>query len=143
KAWGSAGIRLGMAYASPDIISIFTKIKYPYNVNVLTQQQGIALLRGKYNEIERWIRTLKEEKAGLMKAFAGLPFVEKVYLSDANFFLARMKDAVKTYDYLVNRGIIVRNRHNISLCSNCLRITVGTKEENDCLIEALKSSCME
>ncbi|KAA6319652.1 Histidinol-phosphate aminotransferase [termite gut metagenome] len=140
KAWGSAGIRLGMAYASPDIISIFTKIKYPYNVNVLTQQQGIALLRGKYNEIERWIRTLKEEKVNLVKAFAGLPYVEKIYPSDANFFLVRMRDAVKTYDYLVNRGIIVRNRHNVSLCGNCLRITVGTKEENDCLIKALKTN---
>ncbi|KAA6324349.1 Histidinol-phosphate aminotransferase, partial [termite gut metagenome] len=141
KAWGSAGIRLGMAYASPDIIGILTKIKYPYNVNVLTQQQGIALLCGKYSEIERWIKTLKKEKADLMKAFTGLPCVEKVYPSDANFFLVRMRDAVKTYDYLVNRGIIVRNRHSISLCSNCLRITVGTKEENDCLMEALKSSC--
>ncbi|KAA6314674.1 Histidinol-phosphate aminotransferase [termite gut metagenome] len=137
KAWGSAGIRLGMAYASPEIISIFTKIKYPYNVNVLTQRQGIEMLH-KYDKIEQWIQTLKEEKGYLMKDFAELPCVEKVYPSDANFFLARVTDAGKIYHYLTNAGIIVRNRHSISLCGNCLRITVGTKEENGKLIEALK-----
>ncbi|KAA6339148.1 Histidinol-phosphate aminotransferase [termite gut metagenome] len=137
KAWGSAGIRLGMAYASPEIISIFTKIKYPYNVNVLTQRQGIEMLH-KYGEIEQWIQTLKEEKGYLMKDFAELPCVEKVYPSDANFFLARVTDAGKIYHYLTDTGIIVRNRHSISLCGNCLRITVGTKEENGKLIEALR-----
>ncbi|KAA6317956.1 Histidinol-phosphate aminotransferase [termite gut metagenome] len=137
KAWGSAGIRLGMAYASPEIISIFTKIKYPYNVNALTQRQGIEMLR-KYDEIEQWIQTLKEEKGYLMRDFAELPCVEKIYPSDANFFLARVTDAGKIYHYLIDAGIIVRNRHLISLCGNCLRITVGTKEENGKLIEALK-----
>ncbi|KAA6335755.1 Histidinol-phosphate aminotransferase [termite gut metagenome] len=137
KAWGSAGIRLGMAYASPEIISIFTKIKYPYNVNILTQRQGIEMLC-KYDEIEQWIKTLKEEKGYLMRNFAELPCVEKIYPSDANFFLARVTDAGKIYHYLTDAEIIVRNRHSISLCGNCLRITVGTKEENGKLIEALK-----
>ncbi|KAA6329974.1 Histidinol-phosphate aminotransferase [termite gut metagenome] len=137
KAWGSAGIRLGMAYASPEIITIFTKIKYPYNVNVLTQQQGIKMLR-QYDVIERWIKWLKEEKGTLMKNFAKLSCVLKVYPSDANFFLARVGDAGKIYKYLTEKGIIVRNRHTLSLCGDCLRITVGTKEENEKLVEALK-----
>jgi histidinol-phosphate aminotransferase len=137
KAWGSAGIRLGMAYASPEIIHIFTKIKYPYNVNVLTQQQGIKMIR-QYDAIEQWIKLLKEEKGYLMKDFTKLSCVRKVYPSDANFFLARVTDAGKIYNYLTGEGIIVRNRHAISLCGDCLRITVGTKEENGKLVETLK-----
>jgi histidinol-phosphate aminotransferase len=136
KAWGSAGIRLGMAYASPEIIGIFTKIKYPYNVNILTQRQGIEMLR-KYDAVERWIKRLKEEKGYLMKDFAKLSCVQKVYPSDANFFLTRVADAGKIYKYLTEAGIIVRNRHSISLCGDCLRITVGTKEENGKLVKAL------
>jgi histidinol-phosphate aminotransferase len=137
KAWGSAGIRLGMAYASPEIINIVTKIKYPYNVNALTQQQGMKILR-KYDTIEQWIKLLKEEKGYLMKDFAKLSCVQKVYPSDANFFLTRVADAGKIYNYLKEEGIIVRNRHSISLCGNCLRATVGTQEENGKLVEALK-----
>ncbi|KAA6348168.1 Histidinol-phosphate aminotransferase [termite gut metagenome] len=138
KAWGSAGIRLGMAYTSPEIISIFIKIKYPYNVNALTQQQGIKMIR-KYDAIERWVKWLKEERGTLMKDFETLSCVQKVYPSDANFFLARVADAGKIYHYLKEEGIIVRNRHTLSLCGNCLRITVGTKEENEKLVEALKN----
>ena len=137
KAWGCAAIRLGMAFASVDIINILNKIKYPYNVNELTQKQGMQMLH-KHYEIERWVTMLKEERKYLEDAFAGLPCVLKVFPSDANFFLARMTDAVKIYNYLVGEGIIVRNRHNISLCCNCLRITVGTHMENDKLLEALK-----
>ncbi|KAA6342281.1 Histidinol-phosphate aminotransferase [termite gut metagenome] len=137
KAWGSAGIRLGMAYASPEIITIFTKIKYPYNVNLLTQQQGMKMLH-QYDVIERWINRLKEERGTLMKDFAALSCVQKVYPSDANFFLARVSNAGKIYNYLTEEGIIVRNRHTLSLCGDCLRITVGTKEENGKLVEALK-----
>lgn len=138
KAWGSAAIRLGMAYASPEIIGLLSKIKYPYNVNSLTQQAGLERLR-KYDETERWIETLIKEREVLMQNFGRLRCVEKIFPSDANFFLARVTDAVKIYNYLVGRGIIVRNRHNIALCGNCLRITVGTPGENKALIEALES----
>lgn len=137
KAWGCAAIRLGMAFASAEVIGIFSKIKYPYNVSLLTQQQAIAMLH-KYYEIEQWVRTLKEEREILEEDFKKLPCVVKVFPSDANFFLARVTDAVKIYNYLVGEGIIVRNRHSISLCGNCLRVTVGTRIENGKLVEALK-----
>ena len=137
KAWGCAAIRLGMAFASEEIISILNKIKYPYNVNQLTQQQAIQMLH-KHYEIDRWVKALKEERKELENAFAELPCVLEVFPSDANFFLARVTDAVKIYNYLVGEGIIVRNRHNISLCCNCLRVTVGTRAENGKLVEALK-----
>ncbi len=138
KAWGSAAIRLGMAFASPDIIQILNKIKYPYNVNLLTQQQGLEMVH-KYYEIERWVKMLVEERDVFMKDFGNLKCVEKVFPSDANFFLARVTDAVGIYNYLVGEGIIVRNRHKISLCGNCLRVTVGTRVENNKLMEALKN----
>lgn len=137
KAWGCAAIRLGMAFASTEIISILSKIKYPYNVNQLTQQQALEMLH-KYDEIEHWVEILKEEREVLAERFAQLPLTVEIFPSDANFFLARVIDAVRIYDYLVSRGIIVRNRNSISLCGNCLRVTVGTREENDKLIEALK-----
>ena len=137
KAWGCAAIRLGMAFASEAIIGILSKIKYPYNVNQLTQQQAIAMLH-KYYEIERWIKTLKEERDYLEEEFAKLPCTVRMYPSDSNFFLAKVTDAVKIYNYLVGEGIIVRNRHSISLCCNCLRVTVGTRVENNTLLTALK-----
>ncbi len=142
KAWGSAGIRLGMAFASTDIINLLNKIKYPYNVNKLTQQQGLEMVH-KYYEIERWVKTLILERNQFMKEFARLKVVEKVFPSDANFFLAKVIDAVKIYNYLVGEGIIVRNRNSISLCGNCLRITVGTRIENNKLLEALKHYKLE
>lgn len=137
KAWGCAAIRLGMAFASTDIIGILTKIKYPYNVNQLTQQQAMQMLH-RYYEIERWVAMLKDERGRLEKAFKRLPCVLHVYPSDANFFLVRVTDAAKIYTYLVGEGIIVRNRNTVALCGNCLRITVGTKQENETLLEALK-----
>ena len=137
KAWGSAAIRLGMAFASPDIIAILSKIKYPYNINLLTQKEGMEMLR-RYYEIERWVTILKEERKTFMKDFGKLRCVEKVFPSDANFFLARVTDATTIYSYLVGLGIIVRNRHSVALCGNCLRITVGTRVENNQLIEVLK-----
>lgn len=137
KAWGCAAIRLGMAFASAGIIGILNKIKYPYNVNDLTQKQGMQMLH-RYYEIERWVKMLKEEREHLKEDFAALPCVLEVFPSDANFFLARVTDAVKIYSYLVGEGIIVRNRHSVSLCGNCLRVTVGTSMENDKLVEALR-----
>ena len=137
KAWGCAAIRLGMAFASADIIGVYNKIKYPYNVNQLTQQQAMEMLH-RYYEIERWVEMLKQERDRVEKEFKALPCVQHVFPSNANFFLVRVTDAMKIYNYLVGEGIIVRNRHSVALCGNCLRITVGTKAENESLIEALK-----
>lgn len=137
KAWGCAAIRLGMAFASAGIIGTLNKIKYPYNVNQLTQQQAMEMLH-RYYEIERWVEMLKNERGRLEQVFRRLPCVLEVFPSDANFFLVRVTDAVRIYNYLVGEGIIVRNRHSVALCGNCLRITVGTKPENDALVEALK-----
>ena len=119
KAWGSAAIRLGMAFASKEIISIYNKVKYPYNVNQLTQ-------------------ILLQERSRLMQAFHELPICEQIYPTDANFFLTRVTDAKGIYDYLVDKGIIVRNRSRIQLCQNCLRITIGTRTENNELLSALR-----
>ena len=137
KAWGCAAIRLGMAFASADIISIFSKIKYPYNVNLLTQKEAVNMLRRHY-EVERWVKSLLEERRRLIGEFVELSCCEKIYPTDANFFLAKVADAKKIYNYLVSKGIIVRNRTNISLCRDCLRVTIGTRPENDTLLQALK-----
>ena len=137
KAWGCAAIRLGMAFASEEIIHIFNKVKYPYNVNQLTQQQALEALKDPF-EVDNWVKILLQERSRMMDAFQMLPICEKVYPSDANFFLAKMTDATKIYNYLVDRGIIVRNRHRVQLCMNCLRITIGTKTENGELIAALR-----
>ncbi len=137
KAYGCAAIRLGMAFASAEIIGYFNKVKYPYNVNLLTQQKALETIKDKV-EVERWVSTLLQERARLMEAFNMLPICEKVYPSDANFFLARMTDAQRIYDYLVSEGIIVRNRSRIQLCNNCLRITIGTRSENSELLGALR-----
>lgn len=137
KAWGSAAIRLGMAFASSEVIDIFNKVKYPYNVNELTQKQALKRLEDK-DTVATWVRILLEERTRLMDAFAELPICEKVYPTDANFFLAKVNDAQKIYDYLVEKGIIVRNRTRVTLCQNCLRVTIGTKEENSELLGALR-----
>ena len=137
KAWGCAAIRLGMAFAHPEIINIYNKVKYPYNVNLLTQQKAMEVLKEPY-ETDKVIRILLQERARLISAFRDLPICEGIYPTDANFFLAKMTAAQKIYDYLVNKGIIVRNRTRISLCNNCLRITIGTKTENAELLSALR-----
>ena len=137
KAWGCAAIRLGMAFASQDIIDIFNNVKYPYNVNQLTPQQALEALKDPY-EVDQWVKVLLQERGRMMEAFRELPICEKVYPTDANFFLAKMTDATKIYNYLVDHAIIVRNRHRVQLCQNCLRITIGTKSENNELVAALR-----
>lgn len=137
KAWGCAAIRLGMAFASEEIIDVFNKVKYPYNVNLLTQRQALEIMRSPY-DIDKWVRLLLIERGRMCDAFRLLPICEKVYHTDANFFLAKMKNAQNVYDYLVKNGIIVRNRTRISLCQDCLRITIGTKTENNELLAALR-----
>ncbi|MBR1981868.1 MAG: histidinol dehydrogenase [Akkermansia sp.] len=137
KAWASAGIRLGMALAHPEVIGLFNKVKYPYNVNILTQRAAMERLEH-MDEIRAWVDEALTERERMMQAVAALPICEHVYPSDANFFLARVNDACRIYDALVEQGIIVRNRHRIMMCENCLRITIGTPAENDELLAALK-----
>lgn len=138
KAWGCAAIRLGMAFASPEIIGILSKIKYPYNVNLLTQREALSMVHRHY-EVERWVKSLKAARAQLIAELGKLPVVAHIFPTDANFVLVRVTDAVALYNYLVSCGIIVRNRHSVTLCGNCLRITVGTRVENERLIQALQS----
>jgi histidinol-phosphate aminotransferase len=137
KAWGCAAIRLGMAFASPEIIALFNKVKYPYNVNQLTQQQALEALKDPF-EVDKWVRMLIQERGRMMDAFRELPICKHVFPTEANFFLARMTDAPAIYNYLVDKGIIVRNRHRVQLCQNCLRITIGTRGENTELLSALR-----
>ena len=137
KAWASAAIRLGMAFASKQIIGLMNKVKYPYNVNLLTQQQAMKVLDDRY-DVERWVNMILQERGRMVEAFAQLPICEKVYPTDANFFLARVTDAQAVYDYLVGLGIVVRNRTRVQLCHNCLRITIGTRNENNELFGALR-----
>ena len=137
KAWGSAAIRLGMAFAGKEIIDLFNKVKYPYNVNLLTQEQALKILKQRF-EIGDWIRLINQERTRMISAFMDLPICDRVYPTNANFFLAKMTDAPTIYNYLVDKGIIVRNRHRVELCANCLRITIGSKSENDELLAALR-----
>ena len=137
KAWGSAAIRLGMAFASKDIITIYNKVKYPYNVNQLTQEQALAMLKDPF-EVDKWVKILMAERSRLMQAFMELPICEKIYKTDANFFLAKVTDANAIYNYLVDKGVIVRNRNKVQLCQYCLRITIGNRTENNELIGALR-----
>ena len=136
KAWGCAAIRLGMAFAAPEIINVMNKVKYPYNVNRLTMDYALQMLENADNVAE-WIKILLHERARLQSRLSELSCVEKIYTTDANFILAKVTDANAIYEHLVKKGIIVRNRNTVSLCDNCLRITVGTPYENDILIATL------
>ena len=137
KAMGAAGIRLGMAFASADIIALMNKVKYPYNVNILTQQKAMEMLKD-LTTYQRHLAEILSERETLIQAFAQLPVCKKVYPTDANFFLAKVTDADSIYRYLVERGIIVRNRNRVALCGDCLRVTVGLKDENTALLAALR-----
>lgn len=137
KAWASASIRLGMAFASPEIIGFFNKVKYPYNVNLLTQQAATELLKN-MDRLERWTNEVKHERAHMMPCLAELSMVKQVYPSAANFLLVKVTDADAIYKYLIERGIVVRNRNRVALCQGGLRITIGTKDENNELLAALR-----
>ncbi|WP_278372606.1 histidinol-phosphate transaminase [Segatella bryantii] len=137
KAWGCAAIRLGMAFASQEIIDLFNKVKYPYNINLLTQKQAIESLKDPV-AVEKWVKILLLERSRVMNAFKDLTITEKIYPTDSNFFLVKVTDAQAIYDYLVEKGIIVRNRTKVQLCGNCLRITIGSKSENQELLAALR-----
>jgi histidinol-phosphate aminotransferase len=137
KAYGAAGIRMGIAMASEEIIGVLNKIKYPYNINILTQRRAIELLSNR-EEFERQLNAIVSERDKLGEALKELRCVKTVFPSHANFFLTRVTDANGIYQYLVDKGIIVRNRTNVSLCAGCIRITVGTPAENALLIDTLK-----
>ena len=137
KAWGLAGIRLGMAFASPEIIDILSKIKYPYNINALTQERVMQSLQN-VEEKDEWVATIIAERIKLADELKQFSFVQKIYPSDANFLLVKMDGARKIFEYLMGAGVIVRDRSKVSLCEGSLRITVGSPEENRMLIEKIK-----
>ena len=137
KAWASAGLRLGIAMASEEIIGYFNKVKYPYNVNILTQQQALEILKSK-DLVADWINLILAERSKMVEALEALPDCQKVFPSDANFVLAKINNATALYNTLVDRGIIVRNRSKVRLCNDCLRITIGTPAENEALLSALR-----
>lgn len=136
KAWGCAALRLGMAFASAEIVLILNKIKYPYNINILTQRQALAQLE-KNLEVENWVKEIVAEREKLKSQLLELQCVKEVFASDANFLLVKVENANFAYKFLTERGIIVRNRHNVTLCGDCLRLTVGLAAENRALISAL------
>ncbi len=138
KAWGLAGLRLGMAFAGEPVINYFNKVKYPYNINTATQQLAIEAL-GNISSVNNWTKTTVEQKGLLQEELLKLPFTQYVYPSDANFILVKVRAARNIYEYLSGKGIIVRDRSKVILCDDSLRITIGTPEENKQLIEALKS----
>lgn len=137
KAWGAAGLRLGMAFASPEIIAIMSNVKYPYNVNVLTQRQALEVLNNEAN-MKNHLLNILNERTRLQNILPQLPCVRKIYPTDANFILTDVGDANAVYQTLVDKGVIVRNRTTVTLCEGCLRITVGAPEENDILLSVLK-----
>ena len=138
KAWGLAALRLGLCYASMDIIDLFNKVKPPYNINDASQLLALEALQNA-DLVNEWITASVQQKEVVIKELSAFNFVEKIYPSDANFFLMKVKDASKLYDYLVENEIVVRNRSRDPGCENCLRITIGTPEENQQLLHLLKN----
>ena len=136
KAYGMAGIRLGMGFSNEKIINYLNKIKPPYNINVLTEKKALEELN-KIDEIEKNISIVLDQRNLLVSCLEKLDFVEKIYKSDANFLLVKVDNADLRYNQLLEKGIVVRNRSNQPLCQNCLRITIGTKNENTSLIKTL------
>jgi histidinol-phosphate aminotransferase len=137
KAWGLAGLRLGMCYASSEIIAILNKVKYPYNINIQTQT---LVLKALANEAKKnsEVKQLIEEREKLIKALINLPQIEQVFPSEANFVLVKVNNAKKIYEGLMSKGIIVRDRSSVLNCANCIRITIGTLQENQKLLTTLK-----
>ena len=136
KAWGLAALRLGLAYSSLDIIDLFNKVKPPYNINLASQELALKALQHT-EQVNEWIRITVAEKANLERALRSFSFVEKIHKSDANFLLVKVNDADRVYQYLAGNEIVVRNRSKELYCENCLRITIGTMEENATLIHTL------
>jgi histidinol-phosphate aminotransferase len=133
-----AALRLGMALASPALIQFFNKVKSPYNINVLTQEYALEALQS-YAKLQERVAFLLQEREKLQASLLALPTVQAVYPTDANFILVKIQNAPKVYHALLQQGIVVRNRSNVILCQDCLRITVGTPKENKALMQALES----
>ncbi|WP_026778053.1 histidinol-phosphate transaminase [Polaribacter sp. Hel_I_88] len=138
KAYGLAGIRLGVCYASQEIIAILNNIKPPYNVNELTQQKAVERLL-KMDEVENEVAEIIKERTSLVHQLKEISFITKIYPTDCNFVLVKVDDATKRYNQLIAKGIVIRNRTTQPLCENCLRFTVGTNLENERLIKTLNS----
>ena len=138
KAWGLAGLRLGMAFAGEPVIDYMNKVKYPYNISTASQQLALEALDN-IATVNDWIQLIVEQREWLHDELLQLPFTEVVHPSDANFVLVKMKGARNIYEYLTSKGIIVRDRSKVILCDDCLRITIGTPEENTLLVETLKN----
>jgi histidinol-phosphate aminotransferase len=137
KAWGLAGIRLGMAFASEAITGIMNKIKYPYNINILTQNIAQKMLLN-VEQKEKWVGLILRERNKLTEQISQLDFVKHIFPSDANFILIKVYEPRKVYDYLVDQQVIVRDRSRVTLCEGCLRITVGSPDENKLFVGAMK-----
>ena len=136
KAWGMAGLRMGLAFASKEIVDILNKIKYPYNVNILTQKIVCEAI-DRVEEKDKWVNALVEERKYLIYNLSGIRLVEKIYPSDANFILIKVSDPRKIYNYLVEQQIVIRDRSKVHMCEGCLRITIGTSAENHAFYKAL------
>lgn len=137
KAWGRAAMRLGMAFASKEIIALFNKTKPPYNISTLTQKAALDALESGYETMQKRVKILLQEREKLEKSLTKVPCVLKIYPTDANFILIKVTEADKIYAYLTQKGIVVRNRNMVALCEGCLRVTVGTVKENKLLLTAL------
>ena len=137
KAWGLAGLRLGMAFASQSIVELMNKVKPPYNINQATQELVLKALE-EVGQVNDMIKMLVDMRGALAEVFESMPTVEKVYPSDANFILVKIKDARKIYDFLLTKGIVLRDRSNVALCEDCLRITIGSEKENTTLVDAMQ-----
>jgi histidinol-phosphate aminotransferase len=137
KAWGLAAIRLGMCFASEEIIGILNKIKPPYNISLLSQQTALEELHFEVRK-NRWVSEIISEREKLKEGLSKIDLIKKIYPSDANFLLVKMTNARNVYEALVKKGIIVRDRSNVMLCDDCLRITIGTQQENQILLNELK-----
>ncbi len=137
KAWGSAGVRLGMAFASPMIIGYYNKVKYPYNISAPVQRYALGML-DRVDDVYRWVDEILSVRSRFIEQLATLPVVGKIYPTDANFVLVRVDNAGALYARLVAEGIVVRNRSTVTLCGECLRITIGTADEMERLLEAMR-----
>lgn len=138
KAWGLAGVRCGMAFASEEIIDIFNKVKYPYNVNTLTQE-AVSRALDEAEATATRVRGILDERERVVRQLGSLPLIRRIYPTDANFILVKVDDANAVYSALLNSGIVTRNRNKVSLCAGCIRVTIGTPAENDALIAKIKT----
>jgi histidinol-phosphate aminotransferase len=137
KAWGLAGLRVGLAFANAEIVRLFNRVKPPYNVSQIAQEAILQALNNK-TEVEKAVTEIIAERENLIEKLTEFPFVRKIYPTDANFVLVKTDDADAIYKFLLDEKIVVRNRSNVELCTGCLRITVGTPDENEKLLKALK-----